>query len=75
MTTSFKPGDRVRISTAHLRSTGQFTGPEAPTNVGPFARGKVVSGRPFADGVLVMVEWEDGVRRNIHGANLEKIAI
>lgn len=61
-------GERVRISTAHLRSTCQYMGPEAPTSYGPFARGELVR----FDGYFAVVLWDDGTERRIHPANLER---
>lgn len=35
-------GDKVQFSADFLKSRGQFTGPDAPTDIGPFARGTVI---------------------------------
>lgn len=55
-------GTRVRFSANFLRSTGQYAGPDAPTHVGPFARGTVTAVEPFPGQryVLVRVRWDDG---------------
>ena len=36
-----KHGQRVMYAAGWLRNTGQFTGPEPPTCMGPFARGEI----------------------------------
>ena len=43
MATPLQIGDNVRLSRAFLQSTAMFTGPAAPTSVGPFARGTVTA--------------------------------
>lgn len=65
-------GTRVRYSRDWLRNTGQFTGPEAPTSWGPFARGTVwrIIG-PVGNHVAVRVQWENGEHTSVLSANLE----
>ena len=66
-------GDRVRMSTKHLRSSGQYTGPEAPTSYGPFARGVVIAAQPFGGPghELLTVKWDDGDTHPVLDVNLE----
>lgn len=66
----FLVGDRVRFTAAFLRSTVQYTGPEAPCSYGPFARGKVVSMSGSTD--LVRVLWDDGYEKPVNRFNLER---
>jgi hypothetical protein len=69
-----KEGTRVRFNVDHLRSTGQYTGPEAPAHYGPFARGIVTRAtdedKPLP---LVSVTWEDGKTTSVLPLNLEEI--
>jgi hypothetical protein len=69
MHNSIDIGTRVQFSAQHCRNTGQFTGNDAPTHSGPFARGEVIAwhklGRPY-----VMVKWDDGTELGCNGANL-----
>ena len=68
-------GARVMYCAAHLRSTGQYTGPEAPTSFGPFARGRLVEGGATLGGLdpvrFAVVRWEDGEQRPVLRSNLE----
>lgn len=68
----FVTGDRVRFRADFLRNTGQYVGPEAPTHVGPFARGEVVE-HGAAQGLPehVVVRFDDGWSQLIHAGNLE----
>lgn len=69
-----KPGERVRFNVAFLRSTGQYTGDEAPTHWGPFARGVVLNTEPLGpETVLAIVRWDDGETTRVNTANLETI--
>jgi hypothetical protein len=61
-------GDRVRFTASFIRSTAQYTGPEAPTFYGPFARGVVTVVGDFH----VQVEWDDGTLSGCHPGNLER---
>lgn len=71
MNHEFKPGDCVVFSRQFLRSTGQFTGAEAPTSWGPFARGHVASVEAFTEGKsVVAVRWADGVTLKALNVNL-----
>ena len=64
-------GDRVRFARAFLRSTGQVTGPEEPTSIGPFARGAVVGGIDLRGGrKLLTVRWDDGEVSAVLDVNL-----
>jgi hypothetical protein len=66
-------GDKVAYARGFLRSTGQYTGPEAPTHYGPFARG-VVTGLQELKGcnghALVGVLWADGANTRVLACNL-----
>ena len=64
---------RVRFTKSFLQSTGQYTGPDAPTSYGPFAKGKVIHTKvmPTSLTILVTVEWEDGEVTRVNEANLE----
>lgn len=54
-------GDRVRFTKKFLRSSGMVAGPEAPTDVGPWARGEVVKLTPWTEGrQIVTVLWDNG---------------
>lgn len=65
-----KEGTTVRYSRAHLRSTGQYTGPEAPCSHGPFAKGEVIGFRKgFPQHVEVL--WADGATFLVHRGALE----
>ena len=59
-------GDKVAFSRAFLRSTGQFTGPEAPASYGPFARGEVHEHIP----PYVWIRWADGQETRVNPHNL-----
>lgn len=63
-----KVGDRVRFTAPFLRSSGQYTGPEAPACYGPFARGVVTVVGDFC----VQVEWDDGTLSGCNPGNLER---
>lgn len=71
-------GDRVAYSRGFLRSTGQYTGPEAPCSYGPFARGTVSivhddrERRPAWE--CVAVHWDDGRDSNVNVNNLVKVS-
>lgn len=68
-------GDRVRFDVVFLRNTGQYTGPEAPTNYGPFARGRVEAVDEITPTfTLATVRWEDDVTTQVRIDNLERIA-
>ena len=56
------PGCRVMVAREHLRNTGQYTGPEAPTHIGPFARGKLVvwDDKYLPSTRLAKVLWDNG---------------
>lgn len=65
-----KPGCRVMLRREFLRNTGQFTGPDAPTWRGPFARGQLAC---FDDKYLpgtAKVLWDDGKVTRVKSANL-----
>ena len=65
-------GDRVRFTAAFLRSTGQYTGPDAPASHGPFARGEIVDNEMWHPGVLfAVVRWDDGTETTVNFHNLE----
>lgn len=63
-------GTRVAFSRNFLRSTGQYTGPDAPTHVGPWARGEVKALQPCGPVVLAYVHWDDGRCGNVNVNNL-----
>jgi len=71
--TPFQPGDRCRYASAFLRSTNQLTGPDAPTDQGPWARGTVLNVTPF-DGTpdLVQVIWDNNRIGRALASNLER---
>ena len=57
----FAVGYRIAFARNFLRATAQFTGPDAPTHRGPFARGEVVEiGGRFGGGVILRIRWDDG---------------
>lgn len=75
-----KIGDHCRFSKQFLQSTGQYTGPTAPTSYGPFARGTVIgtvsvpsattgNSSPW---VALEVHWDDDRVTSVFSANLEK---
>ena len=68
----FDIGQRVRVTAEHCRNTGMYYGPEAPTSIGPHARGYVRGYTLLHTIVLAHVEWDDGEYMNINAANLEK---
>jgi hypothetical protein len=64
-------GDRVRFTVGFLRSTGQYSGPEAPTSFGPFARGRVIADvEKMPD--FRLVKWDNGRETPVLAANLER---
>lgn len=77
----FKLGDRIRFTAQFCRSTGQYAGPEAPTSVGPWARGEVVQiDTPFSryeggprDRGMLGILWDDGRESMVLNCNLEVI--
>ena len=74
MATPLQIGDNVRLSRAFLQSTAMFTGPAAPTSVGPFARGTVTAIETISPGtslVLASVAWADGESSQVNVVNLE----
>lgn len=71
--TKLMPGTRCRFNKAFLQSTCQYTGPTAPTSVGPFARGTVTGQEPLGTYLLIRVAWDDGTSSNVNAANLEAI--
>jgi hypothetical protein len=70
MSQHFEFGTRVAFAREFLRNTGQFTGQDAPTHVGPFARGIVKAVVSFGARKLVMVHWDDGHAGNVLDCNL-----
>jgi hypothetical protein len=67
-----KVGDRVRRESKFLRNTGQFTGPDAPTCSGPWARGVIESMTALnGDRQVCDVRWDDGVLMGALDINLE----
>lgn len=69
---SLEIDDRVQFAAKWLRSIHLFHGPEAPTSVGPFARGHVVRIDPFDDFPnRIFVEWDNGVTTTVLESNLE----
>jgi hypothetical protein len=72
MTAPREIGDRVRLSSAHCRNTGQFTGDEPPTAFGPFARGSIIDFVQLGpETKLATIRFDDGTQRNVHVGNLE----
>ena len=67
---TFAPGDRVQFSSRHLRNTCQHTGPDAPCDVGPWARGEIVGAHPEMGDRFVVVKWDNGVTRTAAASNL-----
>jgi len=67
-------GDRCRFASKFLRTTGQATGPDAPTSHGPWARGTVLTVKHFSGGVpvLVQVTWDNGAITAALATNLER---
>lgn len=65
--------DRVRFSANFLKFTGQHTGPDAPTNHGPWARGKVTAVREDIGKGVCTVQWDNGVESKVMRFNLEKV--
>ena len=65
-----KIGDLVRYEAQFLRNTGQYTGPDAPAHVGPWAFGTVSSFPPTLPH-HVRVMWDNGVETTVHRQNLE----
>ena len=68
------PGQRVRFTAPFLRSTGQYTGPDEPTSIGPFARGMVTDGDlgGLSPARFAMVKWDDGRENLVNVSNLER---
>lgn len=64
-------GSRVRMTAEWLRSVGYYTGPEAPTNTGPFARGVLESTEPCGGMTLARVKWDNGHLSPCNVLNLE----
>jgi hypothetical protein len=71
-THTFAIGDKVAFARGFLQSTGQFTGPEAPTHYGPFARGVVLSLQELegCSHKLAHVLWANGAQTNVLACNL-----
>ena len=70
-------GDTVRFTRAFLQSLVMLTGPQAPTSLGPFARGTVTAIAPITPSsslVLATVRWADGVSSQVNVLNLEQQA-
>jgi len=66
-------GTRVRFASGWLRNTGQFTGPDAPTCIGPWARGNVeeVRSEVTPGNRVIEVRWDDGCVSRVLSSNLE----
>jgi len=68
-------GDTVRLTRAFLQSLVMLTGPQAPTSLGPFARGTVTAIAPITPSsslMLATVLWADGVISQVNVLNLER---
>jgi hypothetical protein len=66
-------GDRVQYDSDWLRNTGQFTGPDAPCSLGPFAKGTVMGEYALNDERRVVdVLWDDGQRFRALDRNLTR---
>lgn len=70
MSNTFTYGTRVAFARDFLHNTGQFAGPNAPTSVGPWARGTVKAIQGFGARHLVYVHWDDGRAGNVLDCNL-----
>jgi len=74
-----KIGDRVRYTAKFCRNTGQYSGPDAPTSSGPWARGSIVQiNEPFArydggplDRGMVGIKWDNGNESMVLNCNIE----
>lgn len=66
-----KVNDRVRLATGFLKATGQITGPDAPTSVGPAARGRIIDIHHLGPSTLIEVLWADNRITRIFSKNLE----
>jgi hypothetical protein len=78
VTSALQIGDTVRFTRAFLQATAMVTGPEAPTSVGPFARGSVAAIAPISPRsslVLATVTWADGTSSDVNVANLERLRL
>lgn len=66
------PGARVKICARHLRNTGQFYGPDAPTHAGPWARGEIthMDAEYLPGTILATVEWDNGKTLRVLPSNL-----
>lgn len=67
---NFAFGMRVAFSRQFLRSTGQFTGHDAPASSGPFARGTVKAVERLSSCTLVFIHWDDGRAGKVLDVNL-----
>jgi len=66
-------GMRVRYSATFLRSTYQYTGPDAPASEGPWARGTVAEVKRYATcPPIVAVQWDNGRVTRVLAPNLER---
>ena len=62
MSAPLQSGDTVRFTKAFLQSLAMESGPDAPTSLGPFARGTVTAIAPLTPRsslVLATVPWAD----------------
>ena len=64
------PGDRVQFSSKHLRNTCQHVGPDAPTDVGPWARGEYIGPHAELGDRFAVVKWDNGTTRTVAAGNL-----
>lgn len=68
-----KVNDKVRFAAGFLKATGQLTGPDAPTSVGPFARGRIIEIHQLGPSTLIEVLWADNRITKIFSKNLELV--
>lgn len=66
-------GDKVQFSAGFLKATGQLTGPDAPTDIGPFARGTVIDLTPISNRYVAHVQWANNRVSKVLELNLEVI--
>ena len=75
MSAPLQSGDTVRFTKAFLQSLAMESGPDAPTSLGPFARGTVTAIAPLTPRsslVLATVLWAYDETTQVNVVNLEQ---
>lgn len=75
MSSVVQVGDTVRYTKGFLQSLAMLSGPVAPTSLGPFARGIVMSIAPISPRsalILASIQWADGEKTEVNVINIER---